>query len=126
MSLDRTKSSLSCVCIKISGSRALFTGPTNTFFSKIFIKTGFYDTIHTFKNYFVTVFLIFNFSNKSYLNRPKRTKLWILLPARELLIDRVLTKSWQPSFFFFEKPWQPSLIREIVGGKKTQALYFLY
>ena len=49
--------------------------PTNTFFNKIFIKTEFHDTIHTFKNYFVTVFLIFNFSNKSYLNRPQKNKI---------------------------------------------------
>ena len=30
------------------------------FFNKIFIKNGCYDTIHTFKNYFTTVFSIFN------------------------------------------------------------------
>ena len=36
--------------------RALFTRPTNITFSSIFIKTGFYDIIHTFKNYFATLF----------------------------------------------------------------------
>ena len=41
--------------------RVLFTGPVSTNFSKFFFKTGFYDTIHTFKNYFVTLFLVFNF-----------------------------------------------------------------
>ena len=30
-------------------------------FSNFFIKNGFHDTIHTFKNYFATVFSIFNF-----------------------------------------------------------------
>ena len=35
------------------------------------IVHGFYDTIHTFKNYFATVFSIFNFNkNKLYLNGP--------------------------------------------------------
>ena len=43
------------------GSRALFTGPVSTFFSKIFIKTGSHNTIDTFKNYFTTVFLVFSF-----------------------------------------------------------------
>ena len=43
-----------------SGSCALFTGLINIFFSKTFIKNGPYGTIHTFKNYFVTVFSIFS------------------------------------------------------------------
>ena len=30
------------------------------FFTKIFIKNGSYGTIHTFKNYFSTVFSVFN------------------------------------------------------------------
>ena len=37
-------------------------------FSKIFIKIGSHGTIHTFKNCFVTIFLIFN--NKQYPKRP--------------------------------------------------------
>ena len=45
-----------------------FTGPTSTEFSKIFIKTRPHGTIHTFKNYFVTVFSVF--SNKRYPNKP--------------------------------------------------------
>ena len=32
-----------------------------SFFNKIFIKNGFYSTIHIFKNDFATVFSIFNF-----------------------------------------------------------------
>ena len=48
--------------------RALFTGPTSTFFTKNNFKTGFHGTIHIFKNYFPTVFSVF--SNKRYLNRP--------------------------------------------------------
>ena len=49
-------------------SHALFTGSTSTSFTKNNFKIGSYSTIHTFKNYFVTVFLIF--SNKQYSNRP--------------------------------------------------------
>ena len=36
-----------------------------------FIKNGSYDTIHTFKNYFATVFSVFSFQqNKRYPNGP--------------------------------------------------------
>ena len=43
--------------------------PQTSLFSNFFIKNGFHGTIHTFKNYFVTVFSIFNFQqNKRYLN----------------------------------------------------------
>ena len=63
-----------CVCVEkrvlwlSSGSRALFMGPTNLFFSKIFIKNESHDTIHTFTNYFITIFSVFN--NKQYPNVP--------------------------------------------------------
>ena len=50
----------------LCGSRALFTGPASTYFSKFFFKTGSHDIIYTFKIYFVTVFSVF--SNKRYLN----------------------------------------------------------
>ena len=37
------------------------TGPTTTFFQKKKnIKNGFHSIIHSYKNYFVTVFLVFN------------------------------------------------------------------
>ena len=36
--------------------------PQILIFSNFFIKNGSYDTIHTFKNYFVTVFFSFQFS----------------------------------------------------------------
>ena len=42
-------------------SRALFIGLANTDFNKFFFKTGSHDTIHTFKNYFSSTFLVFNF-----------------------------------------------------------------
>ena len=34
--------------------------PQTSFFTQTFIKNASHDTIHTFKNYFVIVFLIFN------------------------------------------------------------------
>jgi len=60
-----------CVCIFLfkyvlwlwcfsSRSHALYTGPTNIFFSKIFIKSESHGTIHTFKNYFTIVFSVFS------------------------------------------------------------------
>jgi len=48
------------VCF-FSGSCALFTGPTSTFFNKNKFKTGSHDTIHKFKDYFAIVFSVFNF-----------------------------------------------------------------
>ena len=39
-----------------SGLRVLFTGLVSTFLNKNNFKTEFYYTIHTFKNYFVTIF----------------------------------------------------------------------
>ena len=40
-------------------------------FSNFFIKNGSHGTIYIFKNYFTTVFLVFNFQqNKQYPNGP--------------------------------------------------------
>jgi len=50
---------------------ALFTRPANTLLKKYF-KTGSYNTIHIFTNYFVIVFSVFN--NKRYPNRPLYSK----------------------------------------------------
>ena len=52
--------------------RALFTDPQISFFINFFIKNESHSTIHTFKNYFVTVFSVFSFQfqqNKFYPNR---------------------------------------------------------
>ena len=49
------------------------TDPHISLFNNFFIKNEFYDTIHTFKNDFATVFSIFNFQfkqNKFYQNEP--------------------------------------------------------
>ena len=45
----------------INAHSALFTDPQISLFSNFFIKNGFHDTIHTFKNYFATVFFSFQF-----------------------------------------------------------------
>ena len=47
--------------------------PQISLFSNFFIKNGFYSTIHTFKNYFATVFSVFSIQfqqNKFYPNGP--------------------------------------------------------
>ena len=51
--------------------RALFMDSQISLFINFFIKNGSHDTIHTFKNYFVTVFFSFQFSavSKWTLNR---------------------------------------------------------
>ena len=46
--------------VLFSGSHVLFTRPQTSFFNKIFIKNGSDGTIHTFKNYFATVFSVFS------------------------------------------------------------------
>ena len=66
--LDRAEKCFQLHCAFFSESRALFTGPASTLFSKKNFKTGSHGTIHRFKNYFVTVFSVF--SNKQYLNKP--------------------------------------------------------
>ena len=48
---------------------------SRTIFSNFFIKNGFHSTIHTFKNYFVTVFSVFS-KNKLYPNKPL---IWIFV-----------------------------------------------
>ena len=55
----------SCSFQPISAHCALFTDPQILLFSNFFIKNGSHGTIHTFKNYFATVF----FSFQLYLNR---------------------------------------------------------
>ena len=68
MGLDCTKKETDARLHFFYGSHALFTGPASTDFSKFFFKTGSYSTIHTFKNYFATIFSVF--SNKRYPNKP--------------------------------------------------------
>ena len=58
----------SCVLLKNGGSVHCLRDPQEWNSTKKTFKTGSHDTIHTFRNYFATVFLIF--SNKQYPNRP--------------------------------------------------------
>ena len=47
-----------CTCV-------LFMNPQISLFNNFFIKNGFHGTIHTFKNYFTIMFLVFSFSKIS-------------------------------------------------------------
>ena len=57
-----------CVCVLRSAFCGCLVGPvhcswdpqTSFFFNKTFIKNGSHSTIHTFKNYFATVFSVFS------------------------------------------------------------------
>ena len=40
--------------------------PQISLFNNFFIKNGLHDTIYTFKNYLITVFLDFSFSNNKF------------------------------------------------------------
>ena len=61
---------------------ALFMDPQITLFSNFFIKNGSHGTVYTFKNYFATVFSVFNFQfqqNKFYSNRPFNDRKYCVL-----------------------------------------------
>ena len=47
--------------------------PQTSLFSNFFIKNGFHSTIHTFKNYFTTVFSVFSFNKISSIQTDLRT-----------------------------------------------------
>ena len=77
--------------VHTSGSRALFMEPTNlTFQQPFFIKNGSHDTIHTFKNYFTTVFSDLNCIQMDPKYLPFRT------PNASTLI-----LSWLKFFIFY-------------------------
>ena len=64
-----------CVCAfcwKNMGLTALFTDAQKSYKHRFQYKFGSHSIIHTFKNYFATVFSIF--SNKQYPNRPLVSK----------------------------------------------------
>ena len=65
--LDRVEKCFQLRYAFFSGSHALFIGPASTLFSKKNFKTESHGTIHTFKNYFVTIFSVF--SNKRCVMR---------------------------------------------------------
>ena len=49
------------LCLHFLGSHVLFTEFANMKYGKCNFKTGSHGTIHIFKNYFVTVFLVISF-----------------------------------------------------------------
>ena len=59
---------------------ALFTEQQISFFIKFFIKNRSYSTIHTFKNYFITVFSVFSF------NKISSIKISLLPELHELVL----------------------------------------
>ena len=59
--LDRASNVQHCASSIFCGSRALFTRPASTLKKKNNFKTRFHSSIHTSKNYFTTIFSIFNF-----------------------------------------------------------------
>ena len=87
---------------------AVFTGPTTTLFWKK-IKNGSHITIHTFKNYFVTVFSVFSFlQNMLHLNGPymfwksnhRLHVFYILCTHVRFCANRILFTIWCINLFF--------------------------
>ena len=76
VSLDSSRQCILCypmrLCFISVGPQALFMGPATWEKCKFNFKTGSHSTIHTFKNYFATMFLVFN--NKRYPNRSLKLK----------------------------------------------------
>ena len=62
------KSVFSCVMCFLMGPVHRSRDPQVLYLAKKNFNTRSYGTIHTFKNYFATIFAVF--SNKRYLNRP--------------------------------------------------------
>ena len=67
---------------KISGGQCFLVGPMHrsrdsqtSFFTQTFIKNWSHDIIHTFKNYFTTVFLVFNFQQISGIQTHSNSKM---------------------------------------------------
>ena len=80
----------------VNGSCILFTGPINIFFIKILIKNRSYSTIHMFKNYFIIVFLVFNFQQNIWCSN--RSLTW---PFQLTRVGRIRDYFlWKPKFRF--------------------------
>ena len=52
--------------------RVLFMDPQISFFNHFFIKNESHNTIHTFKNYFATMFSVFNFNKISFIQTDRK------------------------------------------------------
>ena len=78
--------------------RTLFTNPQISLFSNFFIKNKSHNTIHTFKNYFATVFSISVFSfSKNKLNPNGSTPHYTMRRKN----DNVVYPEEDSFFFFF-------------------------
>ena len=84
---------------------ALFTDSQTSLFNHFFIKNGSHGTIHTFKNYFATMFSVFNFrSNLSNFQ----------LFTRDEILGNTIWKLWWNflAFKFLCKSKEPSNLIE--------------
>ena len=70
--------------------RELFIDPQTPLFSNIFIKNGSHGTIHTFKNYFATIFSVFSFSKISSIQTDPKCVLQIILKFSLNLLKKIV------------------------------------
>ena len=80
--------------------RELFIDPQTPLFSNIFIKNGSHGTIHTFKNYFATIFLVFSFSKISSIQMDPKCVLQIILKFSLNLLKKNCSLYQVLTFFF--------------------------
>ena len=92
-------------CFGSVGSVHCLWNSQTSFFNEIFIKNESYGTIYIFKNYFATMFSIFNFQqNKWYPNTPVRLECTFLVRSNILLKnDGSCTLFTGPASTFFSK-----------------------
>ena len=115
----------------------LFMGPTTTLFRKKNIKNGSHGTIHTFKNYFATVFSIFNkisciqtdsTSIKQIRQRSKKENTQCICPSNQSLEERHLQVLDQ--YFGFFKcpgiPFPPNTPHQTVGNHIPKHPIFMF
>ena len=115
----------------------LFMGPTTTLFRKKNIKNGSHGTIHTFKNYFATVFSIFNkisciqtdsTSIKQIRQRSKKENTQCICPSNQSLEERYLQVLDQ-YFGFFKCPgilFPPNTPHQTVGNHIPKHPIFMF
>ena len=112
-----------CLCWRfLCGFRALFKRPSNMDFSKFFFKIESHVTIHTFKNYFVTVFLVFN--NKRYPNKPEELQLgeiYFLMP-----LSQSHKQGWSQEFLFGGPSCSTNIFINISPPPTYIHMYFYY
>ena len=81
-------------------TRILFMDPQISLFNNFFIKNWSHSTIHTFKNYFATIFSVFNYQfqqNKFYSKRPLVFIFWtdFCFGPYFLVIPTWISKNWK-------------------------------